>query len=156
MRHALLFIPAALLAAGCAGLSSLHVTNCSGNKCETTNISTTAPSPPSTVTVTSAPSLSPGCQGGPCVNPPGEPAPVSIGPCTVSLDYASMQALATSQAQRAAEAWCMQIPPANQAAFEQWLAEYALQALNSGEFSTYQDRKRWADSYLAGAYYQYR
>ena len=149
----------AFLLAGCAGLSNIHATGCSGGKCATVNVSTAKPSqdatttaPAPAVTVTASPEG--GCQGGPC--PSVTDTPVSLGPCTVSLDYGSLQQLATSQAAREAEAWCMQIPQANQAAFEQWLAQYALQALNSGQFSTYQKRHDWATNNLAGAYQQYR
>lgn len=80
----------------------------------------------------------------------------AIGPCNVSLSPGDMQELATSQTAREDLAACMQIPPANQAAFTEWLAQYALQALNSGDFQTQEGCRRWADSDLSGAYYQYR
>lgn len=80
---------------------------------------------------------------------------VALGPCSVSLQQSDMEALATSEAARENLMTCMQIPQANQPAMDQWLAQYALSALNSGDFQTQDGRRRWADSQLSGAYHQW-
>ena len=80
---------------------------------------------------------------------------VALGPCSVSLQQSDMEALATSEATRENLMTCMQIPQANLSAMDQGLAQYALSALNSGDFQTQDGRRRWADSQLSGAYHQW-
>lgn len=102
------------------------------------------PTPPVTVTRTATPA-------------PTETPTVtaSIGGCPVRLTYYDMQQLADSQAARIALAECMQIPADQQAQFTQKVALYALEALNSGQFSTSVGRQQWADSSLESIYGTY-
>ncbi len=77
-------------------------------------------------------------------------SPVEVGPCSVYLTRQDMQQLAMSEPARQDLMNCMQIPDGQRPGMDTWLAQHALDQIN-----TPGERRHWEENQLAGAYRQY-
>jgi hypothetical protein len=105
---------------------------------------TRTPAPVTTVTQTETPSQAP-------TEPVVTASPVEVGPCSVLLTQEDMDQLATSEPARQNLMDCMQIPGDQRPEMDNWLAQNALDSVNS----TPDERRHWEQHQLAGAYRQY-
>jgi len=116
--------------------------NCSANFHQSTPPSvkhTHTPNPAVTITETETPT-----------EPVVTASPVEVGPCSVYLTQQDMRQLAISEPAREDLMNCMQIPGDQRPEMDNWLAEHALDRIN-----TPSERRHWEEHQLAGAYRQY-